>query len=194
MFHPRDSRIMASFAPGDTSAVGDHAGWFLGLGVAFMLLGLVAMFLPFAASLVTTLALGWLMMLAGVIEGYHALRNRRRAGSGWTFVSAAVQVVAGALVVAFPVTGKLALTLVLAAYFLSEGVLKILRAVQHRRVRASGWLVFDGLLSAALSILILLHWPSVAVWALGLFVGVHLLVGGSSMMLIGLDAGREARA
>jgi uncharacterized membrane protein HdeD (DUF308 family) len=161
--------------------------------MAFVALGLLAMLLPFVGGLVTTIALGWLMLLAGLSEGYHAVRNRQWGGSGAELVSAAVQVVAGALVVAFPLTGKLALTLILAGYFVAQGVLKLVRAVQHRRVHASGWLVFDGILSLVLGILIVLHWPSVAVWALGLFVGVNLLVGGSSMLLIGLGARREAR-
>jgi uncharacterized membrane protein HdeD (DUF308 family) len=195
MFRPfRDSAGAAGFAPVDAEAVREGRGWFIGLGVAFVLLGLLAMLLPFVASLVTTITLGWLMMVAGVVEGYHALRNRHWGGAGWGLLSAAVQVVAGVLVVAYPVTGKLALTLILAAYFVAEGVLKIIRAAQHRRVQASGWLVFDGLLSLLLGVLILVHWPSVAVWAIGLFVGVNLLVGGASMLLIGMDARRAARA
>jgi uncharacterized membrane protein HdeD (DUF308 family) len=183
-----------SIAPIDTSPVRTRRDWFVGLGALFVLLGLLAMLLPFVSSLITTVVLGWLMMLAGVSEGYHALRNRAWGGSGWELASAAVQILAGALVVGFPLTGKLVLTLILAAYFVAEGALKLIRAVQHRRIGASGWLVFDGLLSMALGVLILLHWPSVAVWAIGLFVGTNLLVGGTSMLLIGLGAGREARA
>jgi uncharacterized membrane protein HdeD (DUF308 family) len=190
----RDPEKASLFAPVDIGAVWINRGWFVGLGIAFVLLGLLAMILPFAVSLVTTLAIGWLMVIAGLVEGYHAVQNRQWGGSGWEIVSSLVQVVAGLLVVAFPLTGKLALTLILAAYFVAEGVLKLIRAVQHRGVQASGWLVLDGLLSVVLGILILVHWPSVAVWALGLFVGINLLVGGSSMLLIGAGARREARA
>ncbi|WP_437678842.1 HdeD family acid-resistance protein [Sorangium sp. So ce131] len=182
-----------SFMLVDVDTVRNNRGWFVMLGLAFMVLGLLAILLPFVASLATTIVIGWLMLIAGLIEGYHALRARAWVGAGWELVSAAVHVVAGGLVVAFPLTGKLALTAILAAYFAAEGVLKILRASQHRRVQASGWLVFDGLLSLALGILILMRWPSAAVWAIGLLVGVQLLVGGASMLLIGLSTRSEAR-
>lgn len=171
-----------------------NSGWFMALGATLMVLGLLAVLVPFVASLVTTIAVGWLMVLAGLSEGYHALQNQRWAGSGWELVSAVVQVVAGALVVAFPMTGKLALTVILAAYFLCEGVLKIIRAVQHRTVLSTGWLLFDGLLALALGVLILLHWPGAAVWAIGLLVGINLLSGGMSMLLIGALGRPAARA
>jgi uncharacterized membrane protein HdeD (DUF308 family) len=190
----RDPPETPSFAPIDMGAVETHRDWFVGVGVLFVALGIVAMFLPFVASLVTTLALGWLMIVAGVIEGYHALKNSQWGGAGWELVSAVVQVVGGGLVVAFPLVGKLALTLILAGYFAGEGVLKLIRAAQHRRVKSSGWLVLDGLVSLALGVLILLHWPAVAVWVFGLFVGVSLLIGGASMLLIAFGSGRTARA
>jgi uncharacterized membrane protein HdeD (DUF308 family) len=188
-----DPERVTGFGPIDIDPVQRNSGWFIGLGVAFVVLGVFAMLLPFVAGLATTIALGWLIIVAGAVEGYHAVQNRRWGGWGWELVSALVQVVAGILVVAFPMLGKLALTLTLAVYFLAQGGLKIIRALQHRRVQGSGWLVFDGLLSLLLGVLILWHWPSAALWALGLFVGVSLLMGGSSMLLIGLGARPGAR-
>lgn len=76
------------------------------------MLGALSILLPLIASLVTTIVLGWLMVLAGLSQGFHALANRRWAGSGWAIVSALLFVIAGLLVAAFPVTGTLTLTLV----------------------------------------------------------------------------------
>ncbi|APR78616.1 Hypothetical protein A7982_03963 [Minicystis rosea] len=173
----------------DVDTVRESRSWFLGLGLAFAVLGVLAIILPFIASLVTTIVIGWLMLLGGLFQGYHAIRNRRWAGSGWAIASAAIQVIAGVLVILFPLAGTLSLTLILAAYLAAEGAFKIIRAIQHRRMPARGWLVFDGILSLALAILILAIWPGAAVWVLGLIVGVNLLFGGISMLLIGLGAG-----
>jgi uncharacterized membrane protein HdeD (DUF308 family) len=186
--------MMGPSGSSDTSPAGARRAWFVGLGVVFVLLGILAVLLPFVASLVTTVVLGWLMLLAGLSEGYHAVRNRGWGGSGWELVSAVIQVLGGLLVVRYPLTGKLALTLILAAYFVAEGVIKLVRAFQNRAAGASGWLVIDGLLALALGVLVLVHWPSVAVWAIGLLVGVNLVAGGASMLLLGLAAGRVARA
>jgi uncharacterized membrane protein HdeD (DUF308 family) len=103
-------------------------------------------------------------------------------------VSAIVQIIAGGLIMAFPTTGKVTLTLILAAFFLADGLLRIIRAVQHREMPAWGFLLFDGLVTLALGVLILWSWPSTAAWAIGLLVGVDLMIGGASMLLIGLGA------
>jgi uncharacterized membrane protein HdeD (DUF308 family) len=178
----------------DVEPVREHRGWFVGLGIVFMALGVLAILLPFIASLVTTIVLGWLMIVGGIFQGVHAIQNRRWGNSGWAIVSAILYVVAGLLIVAFPLTGTLTLTLVLAAFFVAQGVLKIIRAAQHRRMHAWPWLLLDGIISLALGLLVGLGWPSTAAWAIGLLVGIDLAFSGSSMLLIGLGAAPLARA
>jgi uncharacterized membrane protein HdeD (DUF308 family) len=171
-----------------------NRAWFFGLGAAFMVLGVILILMPLLASLITALVVGWVMVLAGLFQGFHAVRNRGWRGATWSIVSSVLLVVAGLLVAAFPVTGTLTLTLTLAAFFMSNGVVKIIRAVQNRRIPAWGWLFFDGLVSLALGVLIFSGWPSTAAWALGLLVGIDLLLGGTSMVLIGLGARSVAGA
>lgn len=173
----------------DADVIHEHRGWFIALGIGFMILGVAAIFLPLAASLVTTLVLGWLMIVGGVFQGIHAVENRRWAGWGWGLASALLYAIAGILLVVYPITGTLTLTLVLAIFFAVSGALKIIRAVQHRSLPRWGWLLFDGIVSLALGVLIAVGWPSTAAWALGLLVGIDLLFGGSSMLVIGLSAG-----
>lgn len=178
------------FAPVDVDTVRDNRGWFVALGLAEIALGILAIVLPIAAARVTTIVLGWLIVLAGLSEAFHARRNRGWGGAGWELLSAAVQVVAGLVLVLLPTIGKLALMLILAAYLIGEGALKLIRAAQHRRIQASGWLVFDGILSFALGVVILAGGLGTALWVLGVLVGIHLLTGGMSMLLIALGAGR----
>ena len=173
----------------DAETVRESRGWFFALGLGFMVLGGLAILLPFAASLVTSLVIGWLMVVGGLLQGFHAVQNRRWKGWGWALAGAVVYVVAGGLVVAYPITGTLTLTLTLAAFFVVNGVIKVVRALQHRVMKGWGLLLFDGLLSVALGVMIMWGWPGTAVWALGLLVGLDLLFGGASMLMIGLAAG-----
>jgi uncharacterized membrane protein HdeD (DUF308 family) len=177
----------------DFNTVQEHRGWFIGLGALFMILGLLAIIVPMVASVATAVFLGCLMVASGVFQGAHAVQNRGWRGSGWALLGAAIQVIAGALVLAFPVTGTITLTLVVGAYLFATGVLKILRALQHRAMAAWGFLLFDGILTIALGLLIALGWPSTAAWALGLLVGVDLLFSGSSVLLIGLSVPAPSR-
>lgn len=177
----------------DASTVRENRGWFFALGVGFILLGIAAIVLPFAASVVTTLVLGWLMIVGGVFQGFHAIQNRRWAGFAWALLSAVAYVIAGVLLIRYPITGTLTLTLVLAVFFAANGILKIIRSVQHRTMPRWGWLLFDGILSVVLGVLIASRWPSTAAWALGLMVGIDLLFSGSSMLMIGAAVGPSTK-
>jgi uncharacterized membrane protein HdeD (DUF308 family) len=184
----RESWIPSSIALVDFRHVRAARSWFIGLGVVFVLLGLLAVVVPFAATMATTMLIGWLMLIGGLFQGAHALRNRRWGGSGWALASAAVGVIGGGLVIAFPLAGTLTLTLILAGFFVAEGALKIVRALQHRGMPAWGFLLLDGAVALGLGLMIAVGWPSTAVWALGLLVGINFVFGGVSLLLIGAGA------
>jgi uncharacterized membrane protein HdeD (DUF308 family) len=175
-------------------AVRRSRGWFIALGAALIILGILAVAVPFVATLATTMFLGWILIIGGVVHGVHALQSRTWQGFPWEVLSAAVYIAAGALLLAFPIAGTLTLTLVLAGFFTAEGILKIVRAVQHRGMARWGFLLFDGLITVALGVLIWTQWPAAAVWVIGLLVGVELLVGGMSMLLLATSVRRLTRA
>src|SRR5437773_6633069 len=106
-------------------AVRAGRAWFLALGVGLLLLGILAIAVPFVATLATTLFIGWLLIVGGVAQAVHAFQNRRWAGFPWAVVSSVLYVIAGILVVANPLVGTLTLTLILAGFFLANGLVKI---------------------------------------------------------------------
>ena len=169
-------------------------GWFIALGAALMVLGVLAVAVPFMATLATTLFLGWILILGGIALGVHALQSQAWRGFPWVVLSAAVHIAAGVLLIAFPIAGTVTLTLVLAGFFTVDGLLKVVRAAQHRGMVSWGFLLFDGLVTLALGVLIWTQWPAAAVWVIGLLVGVHLLVGGMSMLQLAATARPLPRA
>src|SRR5690242_16557714 len=98
-----------------------HRGWFIALGIGLMLLGILAIAVPFAATLATTLFLGWLLIVGGIAHAIHAFQNRRWTGFPWAVVSSILYIIAGILLVANPLVGSLTLTLILAFFFLIQG-------------------------------------------------------------------------
>ena len=78
-----------------------------------------------------------------------------------------------------------ALTLLIAAFFLSSGLFKIIGALVSR-FKGWGWYFLSGLISLALGILILVHWPSSSLWVIGLFIGIDLIFVGWSLVMISL--------
>jgi len=166
--------------------------WFIALGIGLLLLGALAVVVPWVATLATTLFIGWLLIIGGVVHAVHAFQNRRWAGFPWAVVSSILYVIAGILVVANPIAGTLTLTLVMAFFFVIQGLIKVVRAIQLHGMPRWGWLLFDGIITVALGALIWARWPSTAVWAIGLLLGIELLFGGFSMLMLGATLPRRA--
>ena len=53
------------------------------------------------------------------------------------------------------------------------------------------WLLFNGVLSPVLALVILVGWPATSPIFLGLFVGISLLFDGLSLMMIGVSLKKE---
>ncbi len=85
----------------------------------------------------------------------------------------------------------LSLTLVLAAFFLAQGVTQIFASLSHRRVLKSwGWVLLSGVVDLILAGIIMSGWPETSAWVIGILVGVNLLMVGISLIMTAI-AGRE---
>jgi uncharacterized membrane protein HdeD (DUF308 family) len=82
-----------------------------------------------------------------------------------------------------PAFGVLSLTLVLAVFLLFEGILEIALYFGIRRVRHAGWVLFDGIVTLILGILIWAQWPWSSVWVIGTLVGISLMFSGISRFM-----------
>jgi uncharacterized membrane protein HdeD (DUF308 family) len=176
-------------------AMATHWRLFLFQGVVMIILGVLAVALPMAATLAIELFVGWLFLISGII-GLVALFSVHDAPAFlWGLVTAALSVAAGVMLIWNPVAGALSLTLVLVALFIAEGVFQIATSMGYRHVMAAswGWLLVSGISDLVLAAVIILGWPISAVWALGLLVGVNLLTSGWALVMAAF-AGRRAAA
>jgi uncharacterized membrane protein HdeD (DUF308 family) len=97
---------------------------------------------------------------------------------------------AGFILLARPMQGVLTLTIVVGAYFLAEGVATIMYALEHRRELSErwSWLLISGLMDILIAFLIISGLPASAEWAIGLLVGINLVLGGASLIGMALAA------
>jgi uncharacterized membrane protein HdeD (DUF308 family) len=84
--------------------------------------------------------------------------------------------------------GLTSLTLALAIYLIAEAVLEFILAVRLRPMPGSGWLFLDGIITLVLAIMIWRMWPSSALWAIGLLVGISMLFSGVSRLMLSIAA------
>ena len=176
-------------------SIHDHWGLFLAEGIVLVLLGLAAIVVPPIAGLATTIFIGWMLLIGGVVGLFSTFWGRNLPGYWWSMLSALVAVIAGIVLLWYPVQGLVTLTYVLIAYFIVDGVLSIILAVEHRR-ELSGrweWMVFSGVVDLILAAIIIAGLPGAFAWALGLMVGIDLVFGGASLIGMALAA-RSIRA
>ena len=173
-----------------SAAVKAHWKALLFEGIVLAVLGLAAMIVPPLASLAVTIFLGWMFLISGVAGLIVTFWARQMPGFWWSLFSAALAVLAGLLLVARPMQGVLTLTIVVGAYFLAEGVATIMYALEHRRELSErwSWLLVSGLMDILIAFLIIAGLPGSAEWAIGLLVGINLVLGGASLIGMALAA------
>ena len=171
-------------------AVRAHWKAFLFEGILLSILGLAAIIVPPLASLAVTIFLGWMFLISGIgglVVSYWA---RQMPGFWWSLISAALAVLAGGVLLARPMQGVLTLTIVVGAYFLAEGIATIMYALQHRRELSErwSWLLISGVMDLLIAFIIVAGLPGSAEWAIGLLVGINLVLGGASLVGMALAA------
>jgi uncharacterized membrane protein HdeD (DUF308 family) len=173
-----------------SGAVRRHWVLFLSEGIALVILGILAIMAPTIASVAVTVFFGWILLLSGVIGLIATLRARAAPGFGWSLLSALVGIVAGVLLLGWPLPGALSLTAVLIAFLLVEGGVSIMYALEHRNAPSGrwGWMLASGILDVFLGLLLLIGLPGTALWALGLLLGINMLFGGWALILMALHA------
>lgn len=172
------------------AAVKAHWKAFLFEGIVLAVLGLAAMIVPPLASLAVTIFLGWMFLISGIAGLFVTFWARQMPGFWWSLFSAALAVLAGGLLLARPMQGILTLTIVVGAYFLAEGVVTIMYALEHRKELSGrwSWLLAAGLMDILIAFLIIAGLPGSAEWAIGLLVGINLVLGGASLVGMALAA------
>ena len=140
------------------------------------------------ATIAVQIMLGWLLIIGGIAEGIHAFMAQGWRGFLLELLSAILYLVVGILLLVNPVTGALALTVLLAVFLVVEGIFKIIMALRVRDHRNWGWLLASGILSLILGAMIWSEWPASGLWVIGLLVGVQLVFSGWALVMLAAAA------
>jgi uncharacterized membrane protein HdeD (DUF308 family) len=171
-------------------ALHDHWKLYLAEGIALVVLGFAAVIVPPIATLAVTVVLGWLFLFSGVMGLVTTFMMRNAPGFWWALISAALGVLVGGMLLAQPAQGAVTLTYVLVAFFIIEGVVSIMYALDHKRELSGRWgfMLLSGIVDLVLAGMIIAGLPSTAAWALGLLVGINMIFGGSALIGMALHA------
>ncbi|MBC22888.1 MAG: hypothetical protein CMJ32_03085 [Phycisphaerae bacterium] len=160
------------------------SGLCIGLGVFYVIAGVLAIILPGPATLAVELVVGWLLILGGIMQFIYGFQLRHQSGLLAANIFCSIfSVVAGALLLIFPMGGVLTLTILLALYFAISGIGRIIGGIAASS--DGGWTIISGIAGLFVAALIFLELPTSAAWAIGLLVGIEMLFGGWMMIAMG---------
>ena len=115
------------------SALADSWRFLLIEGIILVVLGAAAIIVPPIATLAVEIIVGWLFFISGVVGLVMTFMMRHAPGFWWSLFSAVLAIVAGAVLLGWPVSGVMSLTLLLIAFFILEGIATIMYALDHKR-------------------------------------------------------------
>ncbi len=181
-----------TIASNPDSDAGSGRGWFIALGVVLVILGLVALWNVIDASLVTTVIIGWLLVIAGIANVIGAFTTN--VGIGWRLLQALLgilYVVVGFDLIADPLAGAIAVTVVIGAMLIADGIFRIV-AFFMDRPGSSVWMIVLAVINILFGIWVWTNIPVSGI-VIGVFVGVQLLVAGMAWIIAGFAGGSSTQ-
>jgi uncharacterized membrane protein HdeD (DUF308 family) len=154
------------------------------IGVALTVFGILLLLSPAAIGGAVVKLVAAVLVVTGVVQLIHSLRSGTPAHK--TISSALGATVAGIGVMVWfnPNLGSAFLTALLMIFFVVNGLWKLSNAVRFRRIRGWGWLLLSGAISLLFVYLLWNQWPLSGAWAIGVLVGLDLLLTGVVLILL----------
>jgi len=85
-----------------------------------------------------------------------------------------------------PEMGMTTLTIVLAVMFIIDGISEVTFSFFLKPVGGGGMMLLNGIIGILLGVLIFAKWPASGEWAIGLLVGIKLVVDGIALLSLGM--------
>jgi uncharacterized membrane protein HdeD (DUF308 family) len=154
-------------------------------GIIVIILGMMAIAMPFVTGVAVTMTIGVILLATGVAQALYAFRSPSFGAGVLRFVFSLLAILAGLSLITQPAAGLATLTIFLAAWFFVDGVWSLIAGFRWRPQQGWGWMVTSGIVSIILGVMIYRQFPESAMWLVGVLVGIRLLFSGMAMIMMG---------
>jgi uncharacterized membrane protein HdeD (DUF308 family) len=175
-----------SVPPRPGAAPGHRWGWFLGLGILQIIIGVVCWIDVVAASLAATVVIGVLLLIGGMVQVIHAFTVRGWSGFLLYVLMGILYVVGGLLLMDEPIRGSLIITIVISVLLIISGVARLVMAVTHRHMPGLWLVILSGIVSFAVGVMLYATLPWSSLWVLGTLIAIELVFHGIAWVQFGL--------
>ena len=157
------------------------------LGVVSIIAGVLALLNPFPASLAAVKLAAWAFLIIGAVQIFEAFSAKSWGGKLWTLLLGIVAVLIGIDLLGEPLAGLVKLTIVLGIMFIISGIFKFIVGWSVQRTDFKFAVLFSGLASLIIGLIIMSNFPASAATSLGILLGVELISNGVSAVALGLS-------
>lgn len=167
-------------------------GTILWLGIGLLILGAIAVYAPQAAGMTVSVIVGVVLIIGGIIRTAFAWIA---PGWGSVFLRAAVgilTVIAGGYMIGQPDAGSQALAIVLVFYLFADGITSLIFAIRLPPASGGAWVMLGAVASLIIGVLMWRQWPASGDLAIGILIGIKLILDG--IVLIGIGSAAKAAA
>ncbi|PMB45974.1 hypothetical protein CEN39_26420 [Fischerella thermalis CCMEE 5201] len=163
----------------------------LWMGIILTVLGIIAIALPVVTTIFAETWFAVILASAGFAKLFYAYNTREQGGFVWKLLLSGLYIATGIMLLIYPRTGILTLTLLLGSFLLTEGIFELILAFKLRPQQNWTWVLTDGIITLILGAMIWFQWPFNAPWLLGTLLGASVLFTGVSRVMLSLN-GRSA--
>lgn len=162
-------------------------------GVVVIILGMLAMLAPGLTGFSVLVMLAVLVMGTGILRIIWAFKSGSFGRGVLMFLGGGLTLACGLAMLANPLFTMGVLTLVLISYFIVDGVCETIAGFQNWG-GGGGWLLFGGIVSILLGVLLWRQFPLSGVWAMGTLLGIKMFFIGLTMITTGTAVRSEDQA
>ena len=167
----------------------EHGGTvMLVVGIGLILAGIAAIAHPMVSGIAIVWLFGWLLVAGGVFHTLGAFKMKKAGKVLLRVLVGVVYIVAGVVIIGYPFAGLMSITLLLAAVFLVEGVVRVVLALKLKPVDGWVWVAVSGLAAILVAFLIWGRWPFSSSYSVGLLAGVNFILAGLSYVKLWMAA------
>jgi uncharacterized membrane protein HdeD (DUF308 family) len=158
---------------------------FLLLGIAMIILGVFCIIDPLVPTLASVIILGFVLIAAGITQIVSSFWAGKWSGMLIQILIGVLYVVVGYMIVDAPVINMVLITKFIAIFLIVSGAFRIVSALVMR-FQDWGWALLNGGVTLLLGVIINRQLPEAALWVIGLFIGIEILLNGWAWVMLAL--------
>ena len=164
------------------------------IGILALVLGIVAVIYPAGFGKISVVVIGVFLVIGGILRLTFAIISFSMGSLLLRYLYAILMIIAGIWIIMNPDMGLEALTMIMAIYFIIDGITGIVFSFSLMPIGGGLYLLISGVIGVALGILIFTNWPESSIYVMGIYIGVKLIIDGLMLALTGSAVHKTTKA